>query len=98
MSNPLVGETMNELTTLRERVRFLEESNASMDRLHTTRMQECSEVAAVKEARIRELEEAMPDVGSLRRMVVVASYTTKDTYLAMSLEAIADRIEKVMKK
>lgn len=85
--DPMPDDIQDELTQLRARVKELESDSIT----HLG-------IIGEKESRIRELEQAMPDVDSLRGMVVVATYTTKDTYLAMSLEAMADRIEKVMRK
>ena len=76
-----------ELTTLRERVKVL-----------TIEIQ-LSEVAGmVKDARIRELEQAMPDAGFLRA-------TADDVFRGVALVGagkdliiMADRIEKVMTK
>lgn len=84
----------SELTTLRESVRELEEAFET----HTSCIADYSNKLGASLARIRELEEAMPDVNSLKGWATVAHYTCMDSGLEMALNAMVNRIEKVMKR
>lgn len=84
-----------ELTTLRERVRELEEKNAhSLEGMH-----KLGDLVNEGVARIRELEEAMPHPFTLREIAKGINNECYATGLdAPTLEMMADRIEKVMTK
>ena len=75
----------------------LGEANEAMHRLHATRMQECLEESKAKDARIRELEEALPAPGFLMFVSQVALCgDVLNASDARRIKDMADRIEKIL--
>lgn len=101
--DPIPDHIQDELTTLRDRVRELEsvsELRESEEREVNCRMQINTAHALIEQQanRIRELEEAMPDVAILLGMLTQATPICLHGGLKMDLREMASRIDKVMTK
>lgn len=90
--DPIPDHIQDELTTLRDRVnmlqRFLDTANAKASHAENA--------LEVGKDRIRELEEALPNPQKMRPTIQLCFHGHADAW--EKLDAIADRIEKVMKK